>query len=240
MIRKKTIPDSFTFFEHWDELRIRLIWSLIAVGAGAVIAYGFSDRLMAAVIRPIGVVVFTSPPDAFIARINLAFAAGLILALPVVILQAWRFVTGALKPHERRAVAFFAPVSIVLFLLGVSFGYCLVVPVTVRLLMGFATPELIPMITISNYIAYVGSTSIAFGVVFELPLLLLFLARIGIATPEFLVQKRRYAVMIILIVSAVITPPDGLTLFLMSVPLCCLYEIGILAVKTVHRKEYPS
>lgn len=237
MILKKTNPDTYTFFQHWDELRARLLWSTLAVLAATFLAYTFSDELMSILIRPIGSVVFKSPPDAFIARVNLSLVAGIIMALPIVLLQIWGFVAGGLKPTERKAVTVFAPLSILMFLAGVSFAYFAVIPVTIRFLMGFSSPQLVPMITVDSYISFVGSTLFAFGVIFETPLILLFLTKIGIATPEFLIQKRRYAIMIILFVSAIITPPDCITLLMMSVPLLLLYEAGILISKYASRSS---
>lgn len=223
----KTDPGQ-SFFGHLDELSARLLRSLIAVIAGALITSPFSDRLMAYLIRPVGEVVFTSPADAFTARLILVVLTGAVLALPWITYEIWSFVCVGLKPAEQRAVRIFGPLSLMCFLAGVIFAYTVVIPFSLRFLLQFATPEIRPMITITRYVNFLATMLIAFGVLFELPLVLMFLTRIGVATPEFLKQKRRHAVVLILILSAVITPPDVVTLAMMAGPLILLYELGVM------------
>ncbi|MBI5415324.1 MAG: twin-arginine translocase subunit TatC [Candidatus Omnitrophica bacterium] len=228
-------PNDLSFLEHFDELRSRLIKSLIAVAVAACLFYPFVDPVLAFLIRPVGRVVFTSPADAFAARFMLVVWGGVILALPVVLYQFWRFVSAALKEHERKYVSFFAPFSLVLFFAGGAFGYFVMIPVGMKFLLGFATDFMVPMITVQNYLSFVTTLVLAFGVTFELPLVLMFLAKIGIVTPAFLAQKRRHAIVIILIVSAVITPPDAVSQMIMALPLVVLYELGIIVSRFVQR-----
>lgn len=232
----KRSPDELSFFEHLDELRSRLIKSLIAVLAAACVFYAYTDRVLAQLIRPVGKVIFTSPADALLARITLTFWGGMFFALPVVLYQIWRFIASGLREKERRMVYFFAPFSFLLFLAGGAFAYFVMIPMTLNFLLGFGSEAIVPMIAIKSYISFVGLLILGSGVTFELPLVLMFLTKIGVATPDFFARKRRHAVVIILIVSAVVTPPDVVSQIVMAVPLVVLYEIGIVVSRWTYRK----
>lgn len=229
-------PKDLSFFDHFDELRSRLIKSILSLLVASGLFYIFVDKVFALLIKPVGKLVFTAPGEAFVARIMLALFGGLFLALPVILYQIWRFVAAGLRESEIKYVRFFAPCSFFLFILGALFAYFVTIPISIRFLLSFSTDLIVPMITIKSYISFVGTMLLAFGVVFELPLVLMFLTKIGIATPAFLIEKRKYAVIIILIVSALITPPDFITQLIMAVPLVILYEVGIFASKLTYRE----
>lgn len=223
----------FSIWNHIDELRSRTLKCLLGVILGSVVFYACVDKIMFLIIKPVGKLVFTSPGDAFIARMLLTLFGGFVFSLPVVLYQIWSFVALGLKDEEKRYVLIYGPLSLVFFILGVVFAYYVAVPMSVYFLLGFSTEWLVPMITVNNYISFFTTMTIAFGVIFELPIVLIFLTAIGVATPEFLIQKRRHAIVLILIISAVVTPPDFITLLIMSFPLIILYEIGIMASKVV-------
>jgi sec-independent protein translocase protein TatC len=229
-------PASLSFFEHLDELRGRLIKSIFAIFICACIFYPFIDQTLSLLIKPVGKLVFTSPTDAFVARLALTIFAGIFLALPVVLYQFWKFIAVGLKAHERKYIVIFAPWSLILFIIGGLFAYFVAIPISIRFLLSFSSDLIVPMITIKSYISFVGTLILAFGIVFELPLILIFFTKIGIATPAFLIQKRKYAIVIILILSALITPPDFITQLIMAAPLIALYEIGIMASKIIYRE----
>ena len=225
-------PDELPFGGHLDELRSRLIKSFIAVVVAACFFYPSVDRFLAFLIRPVGKVVFTSPADAFVVRLMLLICGGVVLALPVVVYQLWQFVAAGLKEDEKKYIRFFAPASFVLFVVGCVFGYWVIIPVGMKFLLSFATESIVPMITLPNYISFILTLVLAFGLCFQLPLVLMFLAKIGIVTPAFLVQKRKHAIVLILIASAVLTPsPDAVSQILMAGPLLVLYELGVVASK---------
>ncbi len=229
-------PDDLSFIGHLEEMRSRLIKSLLAVFVAACLFYAFIDRILVALIQPVGKVVFTAPSDVFVARITLAFYGGLFLAMPVILYQIWRFVAVGLKENERKYIFLLAPFSLILFLGGGFFAYFIMIPVSLRFLLSFSSDFIVPMITIKNYISFVGMMILAFGVVFELPLVLVFLTKMGIVTPDFLARRRRHAIVLILIVSAFLTPPDAVTQIIMAVPLIVLYEIGIIACRLTLRR----
>ena len=231
-------PNPLSFFDHLEELRSRLVKTLAVYGGCVMIIFQRMDWLLAMVMKPVGRVVFTSPEEAFCAQVNLALLAGFMIALPFTLYQLWQFVSLGLTPLEKRYIMVFGPGSFFCFLLGVVFAYFVMIPMSLKFLLNFSSDFFVPMITIDHYISFVGTWVLATGMVFELPLVLAFLARLGIATPEFLRQKRRYAIVAILIVSAVITPPDVMSQLLMAAPLLLLYEISIFVAKLTYRPAF--
>ena len=229
-----------SFLVHLDELRQRLIKVLLGFIAATLLCYNFVGQVLPWLIkpacpagRPACHLIYTSPTEAFGAYMTLAAVMGFLVSLPLTLYHVWGFMAGALRPTEKRFIAVFGPLSFLFFLLGVTFSYFVAIPLTYRFLMGFSSEYMQPMITVSSYMGFLANMLIAFGVTFELPLILAFLAKIGIATPEFLRQKRRHAIMIILIVAAIVTPPDVVSQMLLAVPLVVLYEVGIIFVKLV-------
>lgn len=226
-----------TLIEHLDELRNRLIKSVIAIIVCFIVFLNFVDIILPFLIEPVGKLVFIAPQEGFVSRIKIAFFAGLFLSSPILLYQAWCFVSTALKINERKYLLFYGPLSFVFFSLGAVFGYIIIVPIGMKFLLSFATDQIMPMISITKYISFVGTLTLAFGVVFELPLVSLFLTKIGVVTPLFLSQKRKHAIVIIFILAALFTPPDIVTQCLMALPLLGLYEIGILFSKMVYKKK---
>ncbi len=229
-------PNEFTFLEHIDELRSRILKSLLVFVVLACILYNYVDPILSFAIKPIGKVIYTSPTDAFMAKINLTLLGSLFLSLPFLLYQIWQFVAVGLKGKERKAVAVFGPLSLLFFMVGILFGYFIAVPISLKFLLSFSTDQMVAMITVNNYISFIGSMVLAFGIIFELPLVLMFLTKIGIATPAFLIHYRRHAIVAIMIISAIFTPPDVITQFIMAIPLLVLYELGILFSKWSYRR----
>lgn len=225
----------FSFFDHLDELIRRLTQCLIVMAVMACVFYAFIDKMLSFIIKPVGKVYFTAPGDAFTARMTLTILGGLLLSLPFILYQIWAFIAEGLKPDEKKYVLFFGPFSLGLFFMGAMFGYFVMVPISIQFLLSFSSDIVQPMITVKNYISFVGTWILACGITFELPLVLMFLTKIGIATPAFLIDKRRYAIVIILIISAIITPPDCVSQIIMAIPLIVLYEIGIIVSRMTYR-----
>ena len=223
------------FVEHLEELRSRIIKSVIFIIVYSSLLYNFIDVFLPALIKPVGQLVFIAPQEAFIARIKIAFLGGLFLSSPFVIYEIWKFVSVGLKPKEKKYTLIFGPLSFIFFIAGTSFGYFVIVPIGMKFLLGFATDFITPMITISRYISFLGTLTFAFGVIFQLPLVCLFLTKIGIVTPMFLSSKRKHAIVLIFILAAILTPPDVVTQCLMAGPLLILYEIGIIFSKFAYR-----
>ncbi len=229
-----------SFFTHLDELRSRIVKSLGAFILAAVVCFYYAKDMLSWVTASAGHLMFTSPGGAFSAVMNVTITMAVILASPVILYQVWAFVATALRPQERRLVFIFGPLSLVLFCAGVLFAFFVAVPLAYKFLMSFASEDLVPMVSVDNYLSFLASLIIAFGVTFELPLVLGFLAMLGIATPEFLRQKRRHAIILILIVAAVCTPPDVASQVLLAVPLLFLYEAGIVCARLMQKKPHKT
>lgn len=236
MKRKK--PEVMSFLEHLEELRRRLIIIAAIIMIATVICYLFVEDILRILTLPAQdmKLIFLSPPEAFMANIRLAFMAGILVSMPFIIYQIVVFIMPALRRSEKRVVIPLVISMVLFFALGVSFGYCVVFPFAIRFFMSFATSELVPRFSISNYISFVTTFLLAFGIVFQTPLVFWFLGRIGILTPTFLSSNRKYAVLVIAIISAVITPPDIFSQLLMIGPLMVLYELGLFLVKVSQRK----
>ncbi len=228
-----------SFFAHLDELRRRILTSLAVFFLAVLVCFNFSGQLLSWLIRPAGHLIFTAPGEAFGAHVTVAVTAGFVLSFPFILYQLWMFAAAALKPHERRFIVFFGPLSLLFFLSGVAFAFFVAVPMAYRFLMGFASSDLVPMVSVGNYMSFLGNMVVAFGVAFELPLVMAFLAKIGIATPEFLRQKRRHAIIVILIVAAILTPPDVMSQLLLAVPMLALYELGIIFTRIFYKHKTP-
>jgi sec-independent protein translocase protein TatC len=201
------------------------------------LCYSFIGKLIPVIIAPAGHLIFTAPTDAFSAYMMVGCVMALLAASPYIVYQIWAFVAGALKPSEKKFVLIFAPLSLLFFLSGGAFAYFLAVPRAYKFLMSFSSEYLIPMVTVKNYLGFLTHMIVAFGVAFELPLVLAFLAKIGIASPEYLRQMRRHAIVIILIGAAVLAPPDVISMLILAVPLVVLYEVGIVFVRFFYKQR---
>jgi sec-independent protein translocase protein TatC len=231
-----------SFLEHLGELRTRIIWCLIPTLIGLLIAFRFSDQIIKFISRPLtkagSTLVFLAPTEAFWTSMKISMVGGLVLAMPVILWQVWAFVAPGLHKHERRYAGPFVIVGSLLFLAGAAFALLVVVPFAITFLVGFGQQQGIKdMISVSNHVDFVLKFTLAFGVVFELPLALTVLSMMGIVTPRFLSKNRKYAILINFVIAAVLTPtPDILNQSLMAGPLCLLYEVGIISAWIFARK----
>ena len=217
------------FTAHLGELRSRLIRSLIAVVLGFGLCYAFSQRLLEFLWRPMGrELVFIAPTEAFFAHLKVAFLAGLVLAWPYICYEVWSFVAPGLYESERRYTLPFVIGATAMFLLGGTFVYTLILPYGMAFLLGYGGAFLVPMISVGAYVSFSLRLFIAFGAMFELPLVIVLLSKIGLVTPQMLSKNRKYVIVLSFVVAAVLTPPDVFTQMLMAVPLLALFEISIV------------
>ncbi|NPV06239.1 MAG: twin-arginine translocase subunit TatC [Syntrophaceae bacterium] len=237
--------DKMPLTAHLEELRKRLVRSLIAVGVAFVACFFFKEDLFAIVARPLirvlppgSHLIYTGLPEAFFTYIKVSFYAGLFLASPVVLYQAWKFISPGLYPGERKFVAPFVATSTLLFVAGVCFGYFLVLPPAYSFFLEFSTDFLKPMLSMREYLTLTLKLLLAFGIIFEIPVFLFFMTKIGLVTPRKLARMRRYAIVVFFIVAALITPtPDAFTQSMMAIPMIILYEVGILVSKLAARRK---
>jgi len=235
------------FTEHLSELRDRLIRSAIAIGVGFCGAYFFKEKLFeiltAPLIKAIGddkntQMIFTGLPEAFFTYLKVSLITGIVVSTPVLFYEFWMFISPGLYRDEKK---YFLPIvllSIIFFILGASFGYFVAFPYGFQFFLEFSTDSIHAMLSMKEYLSFSSTLLLAFGFIFELPLVLSFMARMGLVSVAFLQKNRKYAILIIFIVAAVLTPgPDVISQLLMAGPLMILYEIGIIGARIFGKKQ---
>lgn len=216
------------FLDHLEELRSRIIFSVLTVVIFSSLSYLFSGWVVDFLTRPVGKLYFFSITEAFMARVKVSIACGIVLSFPVILFQTWRFISPALKSHEKQYTYPALLSSLLLFVGGVWFAYALILPVGVKFLLAFGSGNLQGLLGVSGYLTFILFFLVSFGIVFELPVVIFFLAKLGIVNPSTLRKRRREAIMIIFIVAAVITPSvDMFSMLAMALPLVVLFEISI-------------
>ena len=230
---------SMPFLDHLEELRWRLVKSIVSVILLSFVAFSFADYLIVFIRKPLGDVKLynIAVTGTFYAYLKVSLIAGTLAALPIIFYQLWSFISPGLYKHERKLVIPLVLTSTILFLVGATFCFLIVLPISFVFLIGFAGELIENTITIGSYINFVGLLLMAFGFAFQLPLLSYFLAKVGLLRSEFLSRSRRYAIVIILIVGAILTPPDVFTQMLLAIPLYILYEISIIVVRLTQKKK---
>lgn len=223
--------------DHLEELRKRIIYSIIAVLVCAIIGYILSPYVIKFLTRPVKSLVFLSPTEAFITKLKVSLICGLFIALPVIFYHFWMFVKPALYAHERKYLILAVFFSSFFFFSGAVFANFVVLPVGLRFLLSFQSDKLHATLSIANYIAFITKILLAFGIIFQLPVVSFFLTKMRIMKPQFLRKSRRIAVVLIFITAALLTPPDVFTQLLMAVPLILLFEISIWVSVFAARKK---
>lgn len=236
---EKKIP----FTGHLEELRQRLIVCFIAVGIGFVLSYGFKEKLFQILTRPLmGVMetgdklIFTGLPEAFFTYLKVAFLSGIILATPVIFYEFWMFVAPGLYDKEKRMLLPIVFLSTLFFVGGSFFGYFIVFPYGFKFFLGFASDIIRPLPSMREYLSFASKLLLAFGLVFELPLIITFLAKLGMVSVSFLKKNRKYALLLFFVGAAILTPPDVVTQVMMALPLMLLYEISIFGARIFGKK----
>jgi sec-independent protein translocase protein TatC len=228
-----------TVIEHLEELRRRLLLAFAALGGGTVVGFLFVDRVLDFLIRMMGVerVVFFAPAEALFIRLKIALFVGVFVGLPVILYQLWAFIAVGLTQRERRSALILLPPSLILFLGGASFGMFVIMPIGIRVLLSYQTATLQPLLAIGPVLSFVIAFVLAFGFVFQIPIVILFLAHMGLVSPASLAATRRYAIVGIVILAAVLTPgTDVVSQMLMAVPTYILYELSIWGARWVAPK----
>ena len=229
---------------HLNELRRRLFRIVIIVVLGFVAFYGVSEQLYAFLSAPLQAcmpegskLIYTSPQGAFFTYMKVALVASLFGTSPFSFYQLWAFIAPGLYREEKRAVLPLAFFSSIFFLAGAAFCFFLVFPIAFQFFMGFATDTIVPMISVEEYLSFALKLLLAFGLVFEMPLFAYFLSRFGILTPDLMRRSRRYAILVIFIVAAILTPPDVFSQCLMALPMLVLYEVSIYVSAMAYKKK---
>ncbi len=239
MIQKNN--DKSGLIEHLDDLRSCIIKIIIAIIFTSVISLFFTDWIFESLLYPLKQIgynklFFFSPYEAFFIKIKADLFFAVILAFPFIIFQIWNFISPGLYENEKKIALPVILVSFVLFLLGVFFSYFIVSPMTLKFFLSFEDNTMHALLSASKYFGYVMMMLFSFGLMFLMPIFLLMLMRAGIFSPQGLASKRKYIIIIILVVSAVFTPPDVLSQVLLAVPLYLLFELSLLVGKFINKR----
>ncbi len=232
--------------EHIGELRYRLTRAAIGIFVGMCFCWGFSEQIFNVIRKPIlpflpqGGLIYTAPIDKFMAHIKISFICGLLLSAPFWLFHLWKFISPGLYKNEKKFATGFILFGTIQFSLGLAFTYYIVFPMAFKFLMNFGGDIDKPMITIDHYLGFFTQTSLIFGLAFEMPVIITFLGLVGAVSQAFLKKNRRYAVVIITATSAIVAPPDALSMILLMMPLILLYEISILTVGFFERRKIAS
>jgi sec-independent protein translocase protein TatC len=237
--------DKMPLTSHLEELKTRLIRILVVVGIGFGVCYLFKDWSFRVITQPLvdampaqSTMIFTGLPEAFFIHMKIAFFASLFLTAPYSLFEIWRFVSPGLYKEEKKFVIPFVFFSTVLFVGGVLFGYFIALPPAFSFFVSFSTDFLKPMISFREYLSLSLKFLLAFGLCFEMPVFMFFLAKMGIVNSKMLARQRRYAILIIFIVAAILTPsPDAISQIIMAIPLMVLYEVSIIVAKFARRPK---
>jgi len=236
--------DKSPLLSRLGDIRKRLVRAAIAVGIGFAIAYGFSEKLFEILAYPLKVnmapgdrLVYTGLPEMFLVYIKTALVAGLLLAAPYVFYQIYLLVAPGYYQKEKKNITLFVLCSTVLFVGGSLFGYFVVFPHGFKFFLAFSNDSLRALPSVKQYFSLAVKLLFAFGFVFELPVAAFFLSRMGVVSADFLKEKRRYAILLIFIIAAFLTPPDVISQFMMALPLVVLYEFSILIARIAGKKK---
>lgn len=228
------------FLDHLEEFRQRLLKCIFSIILFSFGSYFFAKQIMKILLRPYPKeekLIFLAPTEGFITYIKISIFVGIILSLPVIFYQLWKFVVPGLYKKERKYVPLIVLLSTLFFLTGALFCYFVIIPYGLNFLLGFSTDQLEPNIQIKEYLKFVTLLILVFGIIFELPLLSFFLTKLELLTPDFMRSKRRYGIVLIFILAAILTPPDVVTQLFLAGPLIILYEISIWVSKFAMPKK---
>ena len=242
-----TEDEKSPFTAHLEELRSRLITCFVAVGIGFVLSYGFKEHLFKILARPLMAVmgaedklIFTGLPEAFFTYLKVSLLSAILLATPVILYQFWMFVVPGLYDKERRLLFPILFLSCLFFIGGALFGYFIVFPLGFKFFLGFSSDTVKALPSMREYLSFSSKLLIAFGLAFELPIVITFMARLGMVSVEFLKKNRKYALLLFFVGAAILTPPDVVTQIMMAFPLMGLYELSILGARIFGKKEEKS
>lgn len=243
--------------EHLKELRKRILIVVSFVGMAFIVLFNYSDKLYKLLVFPLSAemriistrpyleftekkaisLVFLAPAEAFWMYMKISMVAAVVVTMPVIFYQVWRFISPGLVEREKKYIVPFVFSSSFLFLAGAAFCFVVILPFALTFLLGYKSEQMTPMISVGSYMDFCLKFILAFGAVFELPLAILFMVRFGFITPDTLAKNRKFAVLAAFIVGAVLTPtPDAFNQTLMAIPVIVLYEIGILLARIIYRK----
>ena len=226
---------------HLDEIRKRLIFTLIFFVIIFFIAFMYVEEIYAFLIKDLGTkLAVLGPGEILWAYFTIAGLVSLAITIPLLLYQIWAFVAPALRKKEKHTIGFYFPVLFILFCCGIVFGYFVIMPTLLEFIQNLGSGMFIEVFTMQKYFSFVLTITLQFGILFMMPAISMMLTSIGIITPAILITYRKYAFFILVCISALISPPDFLSQFVVLIPLVFIYEISILTAKFSYRKVVRS
>lgn len=228
-----------TLVEHLGELRKRLIISCLAIILGSVLCYNYIDKIIQLVVKPAAGLefIYLSPPELFIAYVKISLILGLAVALPIVLFQIWMFIKPGLKEKERQHVLFAMFMGIIFFTMGIVFAYYIIIPMTIQFFIKMSVDQIAPLFSFANYISFISSLLLSFGLVFEMPLIVILLTQLGLVKPDTFKKSRKMVILGTFIAAAILTPPDVVSQTMMAIPMLVLYEFSIIISTIIYGKN---
>ena len=222
---------------HLEELRKRVMIIALVLVLGAIISYYYIDIIVHIINKPAKGLefIYLSPPELFLAYIKISLVVGAVIGSPIILYQVWHFIKPGLKEKERKYLLFAMFMGIVFFLLGIVFAYFVIIPLTIEFFVKMSADQIEPLFSFTNYITFISSLLVSFGLVFELPLLMLLLTQLNLVQPSTFKHYRKYVILIIFVVAAILTPPDVVSQILMAIPMILLYEFSIFLTLIINK-----
>lgn len=241
-MRKKHEKDekkSLTLVEHLSELRKRLMFSSVVLIVSILVSYNFSEVIVKYIvdIAPNINFVFIAPAELLMSYIKIAVISGFVVSAPFLSLQIWIFISPGLTKSEKRTIALSLFIGGIFFIAGVVFAFLVILPIMLQFFMGFQIEEIEEMISFSNYLTFVINTLLSFGIIFELPIIMVILTKFHIISVSFIKKNRKYIILIIFVIAAILTPPEVITQILLAGPMLLLFEVGVLFASIVEKKD---
>lgn len=233
------IDKKLTMLEHLEELRKRIIVIAVSVLLASIISYIYIDKITDIFLKPAQGMdfVYLNPSELFLTYITIALTMGIVISTPIILYQIWVFVKPGLKKKERLYLSLSLIMAIFFFIIGVAFSYFVIIPITIKFFVGISRDEILPFFSIKSYVSFCSSIFFSFGLTFQLPILIMLLTQLNLITPMLLKKARKYLVLLIFIVAAVLTPPDVISQVLMALPLWLLLELSITLSSIIYKKK---
>lgn len=231
----------YTLVEHLSELRKRLIIILSVIILSSLASYNYVSYIISYVMEPAKGLefVYLTPPELFLAYVKLSLIVGIVISSPITISQLWFFVRPGLDKSEKRYILVALICGAVFFMIGVMFAYKVILPITLNFFVNLKLDGIEPMFSFGSYVGFVNSMLLSFGLVFEMPILVVLLTKLGILNASMLTKYRKYIFLIIVIISALLTPPDVISQILLAAPMIVLFEISVIFAKLISRRRTP-
>ncbi len=236
---KATEGKNLTIVGHLDELRKRLINSVIVFVLAVALSYNYSELIVKNIVNisPDTEFIFIAPSELLMSYVKISLITGLVVSAPFLLMQLWLFISPGLSSSEKRYIIISLFTGAIFFILGIIFSYYVVLPTMLIFFMGFQIDEIQAMISFSNYLSFVISTLLSFGIIFELPIIMALLTRFGLVKVDFLKKNRKIFILVIFIIAAILTPPDVVSQVLLAIPMLLLFEVGIILSTIISKKD---